>query len=96
MGECKFIIAGGERLWIAGSEVGAKDIQGLESQAKKMTWNCREWGLTKMETDLMKSSLKANSENLMKDEVQRREVEREGTRLLSVIYVVLIMCQPLL
>lgn len=49
-----------------------------------------------METDLMKSSLKANSENLMKDEVQRREVEREGTRLLSVIYVVLIMCQPLL
>ena len=56
---------------------------------------CRERRLTKLETDLMKALLKANSKNQMKDELQRKEVEREGAQLIPVIYVILIMCQVL-
>lgn len=76
-GEQKFTIAGEESLWIAGAEVGAKDIWALESQAKEMILFCREWGLTKLESGLMKALLKADSKHQMKDELQRKAVEGE-------------------
>lgn len=43
----------------------------------------------------MKALLKANSKNQMKDELQRKEVEREGNPFISVVYAMLLMCQAL-
>lgn len=65
------------RRWVWGQRDKA-----LQSQAENTILFCREWEPTTLDTELMQTSLKAISENRMKDELQREEAERKGTWIL--------------